>query len=336
MKALKIIGIVLVVLIGLYLTAAVVAPTSMLVEKSVVVNTPASSVYQHVICFKNWESWNPWDAMDPTNTNSYSGEECGVGAIYSWEGKQTGSGTQEMVEVRENEYIKATLMFTGVEEPQVSEWFFEETEEGTKVTWNYIGSEVSFFNRPANLMGEYFLGMAYENGLATLKEVAESSPAPVEEESYDIQTIELPASHYLLVSAEISPEEIALHYGENFPKIMGYLEEKGAEMNGHPTGLYFSWTDTLTKMAAAIPVNMEVEGNDEIEGRLIGGGQALQIDYYGPYDGVGPAHYALEDYSNENGVNLEGFAMEVYVTDPMEEADTSKWLTKIIYPIAAE
>jgi effector-binding domain-containing protein len=89
-------------------------------------------------------------------------------------------------------------------------------------------------------------------------------------------------------------------------------------------------------MAAAIPVSMEVEGNDEIEGRLIGGGQALQIDYYGPYDGVGPAHYALEDYSNENGVNLEGFAMEVYVTDPMEEADTSKWLTRIIYPIAAE
>ena len=95
--------------------------------------------------------------MDPTNKNSYSGEECGVGAIYSWEGDQTGSGTQEMVEVRENEYIKATLLFTGVEEPQVSEWFFEETEEGTKVTLNYIGTEVSFFNRPVNLMGEYFL-----------------------------------------------------------------------------------------------------------------------------------------------------------------------------------
>ena len=208
MKILKVIGVILVILIGGYLVAAIVAPSSLVVERSIVIDAPASQVYPNVVCFKNWEPWNPWDAMDSTNTNSYSGEECGVGAIYAWEGKQTGSGSQEIVEVRENEYIKATLLFTGVEEPQVSEWFFEETEEGTKVTWNYIGTEVSFFNRPANLMGEYFLGMAYESGLAALKEVAESSPV-VEDPAFDVNEVDFPESSYLLMSGDVMTKDMA-------------------------------------------------------------------------------------------------------------------------------
>jgi effector-binding domain-containing protein len=335
MKALKIIGIVLVVLLGLYVIAAVVAPATLVVEKSTVINAPASSVYSNVVCFKNWEPWNPWDAMDPTTENEYSGEECGVGAIYSWNGEKTGTGTQNMVEVRENEYIKTTLVFGGTVEPQTSEWFFEETDEGTKVTWNYIGTETSFFSKPGNLMGQIFLGKAYESGLAALKQVVETSPAPAMEASIDIQEIETEETKYLLITDEVEPTNIAMYFAENFPKIMGYAQENGASMAGSPTGIYFTWTDTLTKMAAAIPVDKEVAGNDEIEYRVIPAGNALRVDHYGNYDEVGPAHYAMEEYANEKGYSLS-FAIETYVTDPEEEPDTSKWLTQITYPIGIE
>ena len=107
-------------------------------------------------------------------------------------------------------------------------------------------------------------------------------------------------------------------------------------MAGSPAGMYFSWTDTLTNMAAAIPIDKEVEGNEEIEYRVVKAGAALNVDHYGDYDAVGPAHYAIEDYANANGISLEGFAIETYVTDPEEEPDTSKWLTKITYPIVSE
>ena len=335
MKALKVIGIILVVLIGLYIAAAVVAPASLVVEKSIVVNTPPSGVYPHVACFDNWEPWNPWDDMDPTNTNEYSENQCAVGSSYSWKGDQTGEGTQTLTEARENEYLKTTLVFSEAPEPQTSEWFFEETEEGTKVTWNFIGTETAFFSRPANLMGEYFISKAYEGGLAALKEVAESSPAEPEV-TIDVQEIDIEEAKYLLISGDVEPMNIAMYYAENFPKIIGYAEASGASMAGMPAGFYFSWTDTLTNMAAAIPVDAEVEGNEEIEYRVIPGGKALRVDHYGNYDEVGPAHYAIEDYAKENDISLEGYAIETYVTDPEEEADTSKWLTLITYPIATE
>lgn len=336
MKALKIIGIILLVLVGAYLVAAFMAPSVLKVEKSIVVNVDPEQVYPHVACFKNWEPWNPWDAMDSTNVNDFSEEACGVGAWYSWKGQATGEGRQDILEARDNEYIRCGLVFGMDPTPQTSEWFFEATEEGTKVTWNYIGTETAFMSRPMNLMGAYFLGQAYTSGLAALKEVAEASPAEALAPVFDIQTIDLPATNYLLVSGDVKPEDIAMYYTENFGKIMGYLAAQGAEMAGHPTGLYFNWTDTLATMAAAIPVAGEVDGTDEIEFRQYAAGKALLIEHYGDYDEVGPAHYALEDHSNANGVKLVGFAIEEYVTDPEAEPDTSKWLTRIIYPIVSE
>lgn len=335
MKVLKILGIILGVLFGAYVVAALVAPSSLKVEKSIVVNVAPEQVYPYVACFKNWEPWNPWDAMDTTNVNEYSEEECGVGSWYTWKGQQTGEGRQDIVEVRENEYIKCSLVFSMDPTPQASEWFFEATEEGTKVTWTFIGTETPFFSRPMNFVGKYFVEKAYESGLKTLKEVAEANPAEAEA-GFDIQTIELPAMNYLLVSGDVKPEDIGLYYAENFGKLMKYATTKGTEVAGHPTGLFFVWTDTLTNMAAAIPVASEVAGTKEIEFRQYPAGSALLIEHYGNYDDVGPAHYAMEDYSNANGLNLVGYAIEEYVTDPESEPDTSKWLTRIIYPIAAE
>ena len=222
-----------------------------------------------------------------------------------------------------------------MEEPQVSEWFFEETEEGTKVTLNYIGTEVSFFNRPANLMGEYFLGMAYESGLTALKEVAESSPAPVADAKIDVQEVEIEETKYLMIVDDVEPMNIAMYYAENLAKIMSYSQENGASMAGTPTGFYFTWTDTLTNMAAAIPVDKEVAGNDEIEYRVVPAGSALRVEHYGNYDKVGPAHYAIEEYAAEKGMSIS-MAIETYVTDPESEPDTSKWLTHITYPIGLE
>lgn len=334
MKALKIVGYILLVLFGIYLVAAVIAPSSLRIEKSIVVNVSPAAVYPHVVCFDKWEPWNPWDAMDPTNTNEYSENQCSVGSSYSWKGEQTGAGTQTLVEATDNEYLKTSLVFTEAPEPQTSEWFFEGTEEGTKVTWNFIGTETSFFKRPMNLMGEYFLNMAYESGLAALKQVAESSPAE-SESAIDIQEINLEETKYLLISDDVEPMNIGLYFAENFPKIMEYAEANGASMAGSPTGLYFTWTDALTNMAAAIPVDKEVAGTDEIEYRVIPAGKALRVEHYGNYDETGSAHYAIEDYANEKGYSLS-IAIETYVTDPEEEPDTSKWLTQITYPIGVE
>jgi effector-binding domain-containing protein len=41
----------------------------------------------------------------------------------------------------------------------------------------------------------------------------------------------------------------------------------------------------------------------------------------------------MHEYMQENNLVSDGPVIEVYVTDPVSEPDTSKWLTQIIYPV---
>jgi len=38
-------------------------------------------------------------------------------------------------------------------------------------------------------------------------------------------------------------------------------------------------------------------------------------------------------FIEENEKEINGASWEVYITDPMSEPDTSKWVTQIYYPV---
>ncbi|MEK6616323.1 MAG: hypothetical protein AABZ32_09465, partial [Bacteroidota bacterium] len=59
----------------------------------------------------------------------------------------------------------------------------------------------------------------------------------------------------------------------------------------------------------------------------------LHIAYMGGYNGIGEAHTAMDDYMNEKGCMHIMPIAEEYVTDPDKEADSTKWLTNIYYPV---
>ncbi len=334
MKVLKVLAIILVLIIGLGLVLIAVSPSKLTVEKSITIDAPTSVVFANVSCLDKWPAWSAWDAMDPEMKNEYSENPCGIGAWNSWDGPQTGKGKQTIDEINGNESIIMSLVFEGFEGTNYANWKFEEVEEGTKVTWTFDGAPSPFLFRPMNLMMKGVLEKSYEDGLNALKDVAENGAAAFES-AYEVKEVELPETKYLLISGDVVPSDIGEFYGNSFGTIMGYMAENGVEMAGHPTGLFYNWTDTLAKMSAAIPVNKDAEGNEAVEFRTVEGSKALQIDYYGAYDEVGPAHEAMDAYMSANNLDYNGSVREVYVTDPMSEQDTSKWLTHVIYPVKA-
>lgn len=333
MKVFRILGIILISLFAIYVIVAVVAPAKLEIEKSTTIDASAQAVMANVVCLDKWPVWSAWQSMDPEMTNEYSEDPCGVGAWNYWDGPKSGKGTQTIEEINGNDSIRMNVIFVGIEGVNYANWKFEETDGPTIVTWNFKGSEFPFFLRPINLVMKGVLEKLYADGLASLKEVVEAAPT-AKWPSYDIKEIELPEVQYLLVSGDVRPDDIGEFYDKNFGKIMGYMTENKVETTGHPTGLYNNWTDTLAKMSAAIPVASNVGGTDEIEFRKVEACKALQIDYYGSYEMTGDAHYAMDDFMTANGLEMAGDVREVYVTDPMNEPDTNKWLTQIIYPVS--
>lgn len=184
MKILKIIGIVVLsILVVAFIAVLVISPKAHM-ERSILVNAQPEVVFQQLASFENFNKWSPWVKMDPTAKQTVEGPAMGVGAKMSWDGPESGKGKQWTVEFQKNKRVKNAMEFEGMQGVVFAEFVLQEVPEGTKVTWAYDSdvTGTSFTNTSMtklfnSFMLESLLGKNYEEGLSTLKQVAESQPA---------------------------------------------------------------------------------------------------------------------------------------------------------------
>jgi hypothetical protein len=179
MKILKILGIIIVVIIVVIGVSGMMLSGEAKLERSIVINAPVEKVYKEVNTFNNILEWSPWAKIDPNTKYEHSGPEYGVGAKYNWQSEDpnVGNGSQEILESRENEYVKTQMVFEMPGE-YYAEFILAPDGEGTKVNWTYIGKTDQFMMKFMMLGMDGFLGPQYEQGLADLKTYVEGLPDP--------------------------------------------------------------------------------------------------------------------------------------------------------------
>lgn len=336
MKALKIIGGIVATLVVVYLIMCAMGPSKYDGSTSLKMDAPTSVVYDIVSDVSTWEEWMPWKDQDPSMVLKMGDKTKGLGANYSWTSDMMGGGKLEIVEAEPNKSMKNRLTFEGFEGYSYGIWKFEETEKGkSNVTWGMESENtIPFWMRGMMLMGES-LEDTFNRGLNDIKAIAEKKAKEMPKEpkkyrGYTINQIDIPMQNYLAHREKIEIPTMGAFFAKHFPALAG---KAGADMTGMPRGIYYEWDmeNNMTDMAAAVPVKaaMEVDDFTNIE---VPAGKALHIDYYGSFEGSAEAHYAMDDYLKEKGVE-SALVMEEYVTDPTTEPDTSKWLTKIYYTL---
>ncbi len=336
MKFLKwVLGILLLLVVLYLLVAAFVAPKNLKIEQSATMKAPANMVYNMVNDLKAWDEWSPWNKMDTAMVNTYSDMHVGKGAKVSWDGPKAGKGTQEIVETVKGESVRTEMFFDGFDEASYSNWKFEEGEDGTKVSWDFDGGKTPFIMRPMNLMMKGAIKQSYTDGLAAIKEIAEKKASERMYDGYKVNNIDLGDRHFVMNRSEVGLDNISQFYQQNLGALFGKVQQAGAEMSGMPCGIFFKYDEQagIADMAAAIPVKeaTEVSGATSY---TVPAGKALQIDYYGDYSGTASAHMAMEKCLNDFGLTNKDIVIEEYVTDPSQEKDPAKWLTKITYMLA--
>ncbi len=170
----------LIVGVLLAIAAVVIAtrPSQYTVVRSLLINAPVETAYGFVFDFHKWSTWSPWDHLDPTMQRTYRGAPAGVGAIYEWVGNdQVGSGRMTIADAKPPTAIGITLEFLKpFESTARTEFQFEVTPEGTKVSWKMIGENNfvgKFFSLVVNM--EQMIGGDFERGLQALKVATEAA-----------------------------------------------------------------------------------------------------------------------------------------------------------------
>lgn len=149
--------------------------TNTLLTRSTVIDAPVDQVRALIEDLHAWESWSPWQELDPAMQQTYSGAERGIGAKMAWVGnKKAGEGRMTVVTVQDDlvevdiEFIKPWAA------KNRSHFKLQQVGEGTAVSWSMSGEQ----NLMMKVMFKVFnmqkrIGTDFERGLARLKAVAE-------------------------------------------------------------------------------------------------------------------------------------------------------------------
>ena len=334
MKALKIIGGILIFLALVLIILNFIAPKEYQVERSLIIDAPKEIVFKHIKYWRSWHSWSPWAERDKIMQVNIKGIDGESGSVYEWTGDPEITGKGEMINtgVKENQEINYHLRFL---EPIKSEsdGYLRLLSDGkqVKALWGFKGH----YGFPVNIMMLFMnmdkaVGADFERGLENLKKICEEEAKNILQ--YQVKKTVLPAQKYAVIKGEVDFKDISDFLAQSYGKITKALKRKGRRVKGPACGLYYSWDEKnkRTEMAAAFPVNRTIKAG-EVTTIEIAPGIAYYVDYYGPYEKSDNAHYALDLYLQQHKLTQKPPVIEEYVIGPSQEKDSSKWLTKIYY-----
>ena len=175
-KYFKIAGLTLAIFAGIYLVICFFAPRSFKAEKSIIIHKSPELIYSTVSDFATWPSWSPWQKSDTMMVSEYVGTPGTIGHKTSWKSNKEGDGTQEIISLAPNEYIKTGINVSPDPSSMFfSEWYFTGDSLQTTVTWTMDSGTMPFLLRGAALLFDMKSTMEtyYDRGLNDLKKVVE-------------------------------------------------------------------------------------------------------------------------------------------------------------------
>jgi hypothetical protein len=173
MKTLKIIGMVVLAIVVILAIVIVMQPEKAHIEKSIVINASAASVFPEVSNYKNFNVWSPWTKMDPIASHTFEGTQANVSSEMLWEGSKTGLRVQRIEEIEENKRVKCAMTFAGYDGIFYSEFRLTPEGNGTRVTWTYDGENTGLKGKAIWVFAGGMLASQYKHGLQDLKNLVE-------------------------------------------------------------------------------------------------------------------------------------------------------------------
>lgn len=330
MKLLKKIGIVLLVLLVLIIAAIFLVPQTFQVSVTEKIDAKPSTLYNIVSDLTLEEAWNPWQQQDTSMVVTYGDITEGKGASYSWDSEAMGSGSAEHIESIKNEKITSSLNFGGMGEG-VANHIFEKDGDGTNMTWT-LDSKTS---RPWNLMNILIkrdVKKSYVTGMKNLGKLAKEREKQGRYRGYQVKEELLTDKYYVTRRDVVKMEDVPKFYAQSLGPLFKMIQEGGVEMDGPQSGLVYNHDQLKNELdiAAALPVAQQVniKGADS---ESFTSRRALVVDYFGDPAGTTIAHDAIDEYMADRDLHFDWPVVEEYVTDPADEPNQEKWLTRVIY-----
>ena len=305
------------------------------IKSTRIMKAPAEVIFDNVNDFKSWQYWGPWLELDSTIVASYPEITSGVGASYSWTGKD-GSGSMKTISLVPNKEIIQQIDFGTGTTPEVY-WEINSTDNGNEVTWGMRG-ESSFSEKAYWLtqggIEKNMLPM-YKRGLELLEQHILKE---MDQHSFDIiGEVDYGGGYYLYQTTSCKIDVVDKKMGEMFPAVIKYMEDNSIEPSGKPFLLTHNWDEQnkTTMFSTCVPVKERVITTDDVLTGFLEPQKTFKTVFKGSYTYSYKAWEAAYKSLAEKGyTELEGGEpFEVYTVRPNDNPNPAKWVTEIYIPI---
>ncbi len=305
------------------------------VERSKIINSQKSSLFNYANDLKNWKEWNSLAVEDPLLNITYSNNTIGKGSFCSWDGKEA-AGELKTTNVKQDDSILQTMDINGnIADISMS---FKDTLGKTKVTWKAKGKMsftfkiLSVFNGGANKL----FGSIFEKSLANLDKKLD-----YEINTYNVKVngvVKKLEAFYLAQTFTSEFSNVSKNTSIVFSKITTFCNNNNITIKGKPFVIFHTYdtTNKLTKISICIPIKDPIfitEGS-EISSDTLPSFEAVKTTLTGDYSHTQKALDKTLEYLKTNNIKTDpSFSrLELYSIGKNEINSPSKWKTEIYFP----
>lgn len=307
------------------------------VERSKVINSPRSTVYNYLNDFRNYEDFESWSVEDPTIKMTFANKTSGNGASFYWDGAD-GKGNAITIKTKDGENIAQKMQYDGTE-ADVS-WTLKDTLNGkTKVTWKGKGTMSFLFKIYTALHGgsDKVIGTIYEKSLVNIDKNLD-----YETKTYAVKidgVVKKTETPYIRQTFTSEISKVNKNARIVIPKLIQFSEANGLSESGKPFIIYHTYdTNTgLAKISICLPINKEISissGSDILSGKL-NGFDAVKTTLNGDYSHRNEAIAKTTAYINNEKIipDLSWSHLEIWTLSKLDVKASSKLVTEIYFPI---
>jgi DNA-binding transcriptional MerR regulator len=144
---------------------------------------------------------------------------------------------------------------------------------------------------------------------------------------------QMPARSFVVRRRQAPMEELHQVIPEYIQETAGWVFAHGGA-DGGPTALFDTPDNGVTTVRVGWPVAGRLDPPEPLEFVTCPATRAVVHEHVGPYDALHSTYAALEKAMAAADVHPTGPARESYETNPDEEPDPQKWVTRIVWPVA--
>lgn len=322
MKFLKWLFIVIIALVAVIMIFGATQPSKITVEESIEIKATASQVFEEIEDFKARDKWSAWAKMDPDMKQAYEGEVGTVGYKNSWDSEKmmVGTGSQEIVQIKQNKFMKTKMLFNGQSEVNFASFTLTENGGITTITWDMVGAETPFYFRIMNAIFRPMIVESYKNSLIDLKSIVESKPVVIPN-PLNLEVVEVEAMSIISIKDSCAAEEVDAKMAEIYTELGIFMGMNDIQASSSALAMYYVYSPEKVVFEPAFPVKGEVKASGRVKVGEIPSGKAIKAIHVGAYDGLEEIHMGIEDYSKLSNVELADYCWEVYINQPGEVED---------------